>query len=209
MSIPILDHGRAQQKRRTYDALLDAARALLAEGVTPTVEDAASAAFVSRTTAYRYFPNGAALLAAIHPVLAAESLLDEGVGDDPVERVDIVLQEVLKSVVESEAQYRATLRRSLELDADQRKQLPLRQGRVVGWIRDALAPLESDVEPEVLISLASAIRSAAGIEALVWLTDVAGMERTDAVELMRWSARALVREFLAGNVPPTFRTSAF
>jgi len=39
--------------------------------------------------------------------------------------------------------------------------------------------------------LVLAIRSAIGIEALVWLTDVAGLSRDDAVDLMRWSARAL------------------
>jgi hypothetical protein len=32
---------------------------------------------------------------------------------------------------------------------------------------------------------------APGIEALVWLTDIAGLSREEAVEVMRWSARAL------------------
>jgi hypothetical protein len=36
-----------------------------------------------------------------------------------------------------------------------------------------------------------ATRSACGIEALVWLTDVGGLSHTDAAELMRWSAHAL------------------
>lgn len=40
--------------------------------------------------------------------------------------------------------------------------------------------------------LAIAIRSAIGIEALVWLTDVAGLSRADAIDLMRWSARAIL-----------------
>jgi len=42
-----------------------------------------------------------------------------------------------------------------------------------------------------------AIRSAAGIEALVWLTDIAGLSRKEAVQLMRWSARALLLSALA------------
>jgi hypothetical protein len=42
-----------------------------------------------------------------------------------------------------------------------------------------------------------AIRSAAGIEALVWLTDIAGLSRKEAVQLMRWSASALLRSALA------------
>jgi hypothetical protein len=39
-----------------------------------------------------------------------------------------------------------------------------------------------------------AIRATTGIEALVWLTDVAGLPRQDAAELMRSSARALLRD---------------
>jgi hypothetical protein len=45
--------------------------------------------------------------------------------------------------------------------------------------------------------LALAIRSAAGIEALVWLTDIAGLSRKQATEVMRQSARALLRSALA------------
>jgi hypothetical protein len=45
--------------------------------------------------------------------------------------------------------------------------------------------------------LAIAIRSAAGIEPLVWLTDIAGLSRAEAVQVMRQSARALLRAALA------------
>ena len=45
--------------------------------------------------------------------------------------------------------------------------------------------------------LVLAIRSATGIEALVWLTDIAGLSRPEAVELMCWSAHALLRSALA------------
>jgi hypothetical protein len=36
-----------------------------------------------------------------------------------------------------------------------------------------------------------------GIEALVWLTDIAGLSRQQAVEVMRWSARSLLQATLA------------
>ena len=45
--------------------------------------------------------------------------------------------------------------------------------------------------------LVLAIRSATGIEALVWLTDIAGQSREDAVELMRWPARSLAASAIA------------
>jgi hypothetical protein len=45
--------------------------------------------------------------------------------------------------------------------------------------------------------LALAVRSAIGIEALVWLTDIAGLSRGAATDLMRWSARAMLTAALA------------
>ncbi|MCU1456443.1 MAG: regulatory protein TetR, partial [Actinomycetia bacterium] len=62
--------GRTQQKQRTRQALVNAAREQVARGLAPTVEESAEAASVSRATAYRYFPNQRALLAAAHPETA-------------------------------------------------------------------------------------------------------------------------------------------
>jgi hypothetical protein len=89
------------------------------------------------------------------------------------------------------------LRLSLEPDPSLRGELPLRQGRAIGWITEALAPLRDRMSKAQLRRLAVAIRSAAGIEALVWLTDIAGLSRKEAVHVMRQSARALLRSALA------------
>src|SRR5262249_15322283 len=61
-SLPAGETGRVNQKRRTRAALVEAAKQLVGEGVTPTVAQAAEAALVSRTTAYRYFPTQDSLL---------------------------------------------------------------------------------------------------------------------------------------------------
>ena len=45
--------------------------------------------------------------------------------------------------------------------------------------------------------LALAIRATLGIEAFVWLTDIGGLSREDAAELMRSSARAILQATLA------------
>ena len=66
MSTPYEATGRTEQKRRTRDVLVAAARDLVASGITPTVEQAAAAAVISRPTAYRYFPNQRTLLAAAY-----------------------------------------------------------------------------------------------------------------------------------------------
>ena len=189
--------GRVAQKRRTREALIAAARELVAEGATPTVEAAAEAAAISRTTAYRYFPSQHALLAAAHPETALETLLPEDAPDDVAARLDLVVAAYTKATLENESQQRTMLRLSLEASPLERSQLPLRQGRVITWIEDALAPLRSDLSAAEVHRLAVAIRSATGIEALVWLTDVAGLSREDATDLTRWSARALLTAALA------------
>jgi AcrR family transcriptional regulator len=200
MSIPYELAGRTHQKQRTRSALITAARELVTQGATPTVEEAAAAASISRTTAYRYFPNQAALLAAAHPEVEAHSLLPPDAPEDPVARLDLVLDAFTRLVVDTEAQQRTMLRLSLEPDPLKRGQLPLRKGRAIGWIEEALAPLRSRMSATELRHLVLAIRSAVGIEALVWLTDIARLSRDEAVELQRWSARAMLQSALAA--PP-------
>lgn len=191
--------GRTAQKRRTRDALVAAARQLVADGHAPTVEAAAEAASISRTTAYRYFPNQGALLAAAHPEVAVTSLLPDDAPADVVARLDLVVAAVTQMIVHNEAQYRAMLRLSLEPDDAKRPELPLRQGRVITWVADALEPLRADMSEAEVRRLAVAIRSAIGIEALVWLTDVAGLSRDEATALQQWSARAMLAATRAEN----------
>jgi AcrR family transcriptional regulator len=197
MSIAYESAGRTHQKQRTRQALIDAARELVARGITPKVDEAAANAFISRTTAYRYFPNQRALLIAAHPEIEARSLLPEVPPADPEARLDIVIQSFLRLIVDTEPQQRTMLRLSLDPEPSVRGELPLRQGRAIGWISEALAPLGSRMSKAEVQRLAVAIRSAAGIEALVWLTDIAGLSRKQAVEVMRGSARALLRSALA------------
>jgi AcrR family transcriptional regulator len=161
MSTPYETGGRSAQKARTRDALVAAARDLVAAGVTPTVEDAAAAASISRTTAYRYFPSKRALLVAAHPEIAATSMLPADPPQDP---------------------------------------LPLRQGRAIGWIAEALDGVRGDLSGQQFRQLVLSVRATIGIEAIVWLVDVAGLSRNDAVALTRWSAQALLQR--ATTVPP-------
>src|SRR6266511_2886165 len=202
MSIPYELAGRTQQKQRTRNALIAAARELVAQGVTPTVEEAAAAASISRTTAYRYFPNQAALLVATHPETEARSLLPDDAPEDPIQRLDLVVDAFTRLIVDTEPQQRTMLRLSLENNSPQRPPLLLRQRRAIGWIEEALSPLRSQMSPSDLRRLVLAIRSATGIEALVWLTDVAGLSTKQAVTTLRWSAGALLRSALAETADP-------
>jgi AcrR family transcriptional regulator len=189
--------GRVHQKRRTRDALVDAARDLVSKGETPTVEGAAAAASISRATAYRYFPTQRALLAAAHPETGLDSMLPDDAPEDAASRLDLVIDAFNRMIVETEAQQRTMLRLSLLANPEERAQLPLRQGRAIRWIEEALDPLLAEMSRDDLHRLALAIRSATGIEALVWLTDVGGLSRDEATTLMRWSADALLRSAVA------------
>jgi AcrR family transcriptional regulator len=199
MSIPYELTGRTEQKARTRAALIAATRDLLAQGVTPTVEQAAASASISRTTAYRYFPNQRALLVAAHPEIETQSLLGPSPPADAAARLEIVTEAMARLFVDTEPELRTMLRLSLERSSPQDEKLPLRQGRAIGWLEDALAPLRAELPEAERRRLVLAIRCAVGIEALVWLTDVAGLSREEAVEVMRWSARALFRSAVAGT----------
>ena len=180
MSVPYHVGGRTQQKGRTRQALIEAARGLLAEGITPTVEQAAAAAAISRTTAYRYFSNQQALLIAAHPEIDKQSLLPDDAPADPEQRLDACISAFTRQNVETEPQLRAMLRLALDSGPASRQKPLLRQGRAIRWIEDALAPLKETIPADEIHRLAVAIRSATGIEALVWLTDVAGLSRKEA-----------------------------
>jgi hypothetical protein len=108
-------------------------------------------------------------------------------------------------IVGTEAQQRTMLRLSLEMTADERRALPLRQGRAIGWITEALDGRVPELTAAELRQLVLSIRATIGIEALVWLVDIAGLSRDEAVALMRWSAQALLRRAMNGSPPPSQR----
>ncbi|ALV46542.1 transcriptional regulator [Arthrobacter alpinus] len=202
MSTPYLELGRSGQKRRTLNALVEAARVMVAAGKSPTVDEAAAAAGVARSTAYRYFPGQRELLAAAHPETALESMLPENPGQDPAERLDAVVRRFTGMIVETEDQQRTMLRLSLD-PVESRGGLPLRQGRAIPWITEALEPLRGRLSDAEIHRLVLAVRSATGIEALVWLVDIGGLSREEALASMRWSAQGLLRQALE-NGPPSY-----
>jgi hypothetical protein len=110
------------------------------------------------------------------------------------------MKEFIRLTIETEPELRTMLRLSLEPGSTD--ELLLRQGRAIGWIEEALAPLRGRLSQPTLRRLVLAIRSTCGIEALVWLTDVAGLSRQQAAEVMHWSALALLRAALAESEEP-------
>jgi AcrR family transcriptional regulator len=196
MPVPYEATGRTGQKSRTRRALVTAARELLSAGSTPQVEDAAHRAGISRTTAYRYFPNQRALLVAAQPQISPETLLPDGAPTEPHARLDAFMAAFTRYNLDWEPQLRTALRLSLEAGA---ARPALRQGRAIGWIEHALEPLRTSHPAVDVRELAIAIRSAAGIEALIWLLDIAGYSRRRAAQTVRRTAQALLAAALAGH----------
>jgi AcrR family transcriptional regulator len=183
---------RIQQKARTREQLIRAAQELMAAGIAPSVEQTAAAAAVSRATAYRYFPARQALLVAAYPELVGESLLGESPPADARARLDVVIESITRQMLEHEPILRTLLRLSLEPRTTPDEGLPFRVGRRIGWVAEALEPLRGQIPDAERERLVLAIAAAVGIDSLVWLTDVAGLGRPHAVEVMTWSARALL-----------------
>jgi AcrR family transcriptional regulator len=194
MAIPYEATGRTHQKSRTRQALVTATRDLLAQGLTPKVEDAAGLAGISRTTAYRYFPNQRSLLVAAHPQISPDTLLPADAPRESRARLDAFMAAFTRYNFDWEPQLRSSLRLSLE-PAD--RQPVLRRGRAIEWIEDALEPVRHS-NPDIDIRrLAIAIRSATGIESLIWLLDIAGYTRDQAAQTVQHSAHALLDAALA------------
>ena len=196
MEVPYLRTGRTSQKARTRDALIAATRRLLAEGVSPTLEQAAAEASVGRTTAYRYFPNSRALLAATYPEIEERSLLGADPPEEPLARLEIMAESLTRQILEHEPELRAQLRLALEGEPAGGESLSLRVGRRIQWVENALSPLEGRMPEGELGRLVLGIGATLGIEALVWLTDMGGLSREEAAQVMRSNARTLLRSAL-------------
>ena len=188
--------GRTQQKSRTRQALVEPTHELLAEGLTPQVEDAAERAGISRTTAYRYFPKQRSLLLAAQPQIQPDTLPPPDAPAAPKPRLDVFMAAFTRYNFDWEPQLRTALRLSLEPGASKPV---LRRGRAIGWIEDALAPLRDSHPDTDVHQLAIAIRSATGIESLIWLLDIAGLTRAEAAETVRRTAQAQLDAALAAR----------
>ena len=164
------------------------------------MEGAAATAAISRTTAYRYFPNLRSLLVAAYPHVEQRSLLGPDPPADPAERLEIVAEDQVSRILEYEPEMRAVLRLSLAADPSAVAELPMHRGLRIGWIEDALAPLRGRLAEQELRRLVYGIGATLGIEAFVWLTDIARLSREEALAIMRSNASRLLRAAITQDV---------
>jgi AcrR family transcriptional regulator len=187
--------GRPNQRRRTRKDLLQAAARLMKQGRTPSLEEIADEALVSRATAYRYFSGLEALL--------LEASLDVGVPDpeelfaadgsrDPVARVGRVDETLHDLFIANEAAFRMMLANSSQRIMRGDSDVPARQNRRIPLIEAALAPVRHELTPEMLTTLSRALALVVGPDAMVVLKDVLQVDDAEARAVKLWAIQALV-----------------
>ena len=212
MDVSCQEDPRRNQKERTRAAIVEAARALLRAGITPTVSSAAEAAKVSRPTAYRYFPSQEALLSEVMDITPSAESVDEAVramrSPDPRERLGELLDRFNRLVLEDEGRYRAALRVYLDTWFAARKAgeaAPrVRAGRRRGWLEEALEPLRGTLPPSSWSRLQNALALTLGVDSVVVLKDVCGLGDEEVLDVLRWTALAILEAALreaAAQVP--------
>ncbi|MGV3490386.1 MAG: TetR/AcrR family transcriptional regulator [Devosia sp.] len=183
---------------RTRKLMLETAIGLMQQGRTPSVTDVAEAAQVSRATAYRYFPSQAALV---------EAVVEEGLGPilqwrsnsaDPEQRVLDLLSLTMPRVAEFEATFKAALKLSLDQWAQRHagtlgEEPPFRRGHRVDMLQMAIAPLKNKLPEAKFQRLARALSLVYGLEVLIVLKDLWGLEFEETRDVATWAASALVR----------------
>ena len=198
---------RANQKERTREALVGAAKELARAGAAPTVAEAAERARVSRATAYRYFPTQESLLIEVSdvtPMVApVEAMLANLKGDDAEERLAKLLDMFNPIVVAEEVPLRTALRVYLDTWLEARKRgeaaPKVREGRRMRWLDAALEPVKKKLSRPEWNRLRAALALTLSVDALVVMKDVAQLDDEDALATLRWAALALVRQGLAGK----------
>jgi len=192
---------RVNQKRRTRQALVEAARRLLDEGVTPTVADVADEALVSRATAYRYFPSQEQLLLEV----VLERSIDEidrsvqtaANSGDAAARLDGLVSAINDEVSANEAGFRTLLQLSVAQAPTQEPTIAkIRGERRLHWIERALAPIAGELDAKSQRRLNSAVALCLGAEALVVMRDLCGLTTREAKETLLWAAQALLSSAL-------------
>ncbi|HEX8261793.1 MAG TPA: helix-turn-helix domain-containing protein [Allosphingosinicella sp.] len=185
--------GRPNQRRRTRKDLLEAAARLMRRGKSPTLDEIAEEALVSRATAYRYFPGVEALLLEASLDVAfpdAAALFAEG-PLDVAARVEAAEAAVSEMVRENEPALRTMLANALQARPKaEPDDLPARQNRRSQLIDAALAP--GAFAPAARDRLAKALAFFIGTEAMLVGKGVLQLDEAEAAAVKRWAMRSLV-----------------
>jgi AcrR family transcriptional regulator len=203
---------RVNQKARTRAALVAAAAALAQRGRAPSIAEAAEEAGVSLATAYRYFSDPEHLwaeasfqsmgldewMASVHKRLAK-------VGEAG-ERAQLAAKLVGGRMLADQQPFRQLMRASMEQwftqpNAEPAVRAPVRASRRQQTNELVLEPLRERLTEEQFERLLRAMTLVSGVDAIVVLTDSAGLDSDDAlatlIDANRWLIEGALAEFTA------------
>lgn len=182
---------------RTRRLMLATARQMMKDGKSPSVSEVAEAAEVSRSTAYRYFPTVPAMVHAVVSDTLGPILDWDSESDDPIERVRSLFRTSFSGIAANETTFRAALRVALEKQEDPESN-PQR-GHRRALLQHALKPVGELPESSRIINALSMLF---GIESLIVLRDICGLNTVQAEEVAIWAAEALVAAHLENSEHP-------
>jgi AcrR family transcriptional regulator len=180
---------------RTRKDLLEAGARLMKQGLSPTFEEVAAEAMVSRATAYRYFPNVEALLLEASLDVAfpdPRTFFAEDGAADVLLRLDRMDAAVEEMILANETALRTMVAQSLQRGLKGGDQVPARQNRRLPLIEAALAPERGRLDPRLYDRLGKALALVVGTEARLVFKDVLRLPDAEAREVRRWAIRALL-----------------
>jgi AcrR family transcriptional regulator len=193
--------GRDNQKRRTRRTLVETAGRLIAAGKRPSVAEVAEAAEVSVRTAYRYFPSVEQL--TVEATLEAtrqnmELSIEAGPPEEPVTaRVGRLVDALAQMTRDNESLLRQMIKFTVDRDPVE-PGVPPRPARRLEYVERALAPLRGRLDPDELDRLTFALTVVMGIESVLVLRDICGLDPTGTLAVQRWAAHALVTAAVPG-----------
>jgi AcrR family transcriptional regulator len=191
-------------RARTGRLMLDTAIRLMQGGATPSVSEVAEAAGVSRATAYRYFPSQASLVQAVVDEALGPILTWQSPSRDAGRRVGELIDTALPRIDAFEATFKAALKLSLEQWSRRQagtlgEEPRLARGHRRELLAQAIEPLDGRLTASEFERLAQALSLVFGVEALVVLKDIWGLDAEATRQVVRWAAAALVRAAANGD----------
>jgi AcrR family transcriptional regulator len=187
---------RTNQKNKTREALLAAARELMSEGEEVTLAKVAERAQTGRATVYRYFSDASVLAfdATLDFKVTPTSELLEG-KTDVRDRVHAVARFYLDFSRDEELYFRQFLAEALKASLSD-KTVKMRGARRLAAFREALEPVRADMSTDALEELAKRLTMTSGMEQFIILDDILRVDEAEGNHLQSGLVDALLDRYL-------------
>lgn len=177
--------------------MVETASRMMREGGSPSVSEVAEEAGVSRSTAYRYFPAQGAMVQAVVGEALGEILSWTSTSDSPDTRVESLFRASFPRLLEHEAVFRSALKQSLDPG---REESEPKRGYRVDLLRRAIGKPSGAQPDDSQARLAQALSLAFGIESIIVLKDIWGLDDARVQDVVLWAAQAMIRAARLENV---------